>query len=211
MTAPDAPQLVAPHLVALNAAVVGLAFPIGDAEITIGRGTDCTIMVTHPLVSRTHARVAHVGGRYLLVDAASVNGTFLNAQRVVSPQVLRSGDEIGVADATPLLRFVDPDGTRARPNILRFDLEMQVFFFHDRTLSLGQAEFRLLLHLRANIGRVCTRESCVYAVWHTKTGVDAYRNALDQMIYQIRSKLQAIDPRCSMIQTVRGEGYLLEQ
>ena len=58
-----APQLIAPHLVALNAAVVGLAFPIGDAEITIGRGTDCTIMVTHPLVSRTHARVAHVGGR----------------------------------------------------------------------------------------------------------------------------------------------------
>jgi hypothetical protein len=200
----------APQLVALSTAVAGLAFDIGTDEVTIGRGESCTIIVAHPLVSRTHARVALVGGRYLLVDASSVNGTFLNGQRVVSPQVLRSGDEIGVADATPLLRFVDPEGTRSRPDQLRFDLEMQTFFFRDRTLQLGKNEFKLLLHLRANVGRVCTRESCVYAVWHTKTGVEAYRNALDQMVYQIRSKLEAIDPRCNLIQTVRGEGYLLE-
>jgi hypothetical protein len=213
MTAPASPRAglpAAPQLIALSPAVAGQAFDIGDAEITIGRSESCTIMVSHPLISRTHARVAGVGGRYLLVDAGSVNGTFLNGMRILSPQTLRGGDEIGVADTTPILRFVDPDGTRARPGQLRFDLEQQRFFFHDRMLSLGQNEFRLLLHLRANVGRVCTRESCVYAVWHSRTGVESYRNALDQMVYQIRSKLQAIDPRCNLIQTVRGEGYMLE-
>jgi hypothetical protein len=200
----------AAQLVALSPAVIGSAFDIGDAEITIGRNDACTITISHPLVSRTHARVARIGDQYILFDAGSTNGTFLNSQRLLTHQTLRHGDEIGVADATPLLKFVDPDSTRARPDALRLDIETQTFFLHDRALPLSQMEFRLLLHLRSNAGRICSRESCVFALWRTKTGVDAFRNPLDQHIYQIRSKLQAVDPRANLIRTVRGDGYMLE-
>ncbi len=212
--APAAPRQAAeslsPQLIALSPHVIGGPFAVGAAEITIGRSEGCTIIVARELVSRTHARVARIGDRYLLVDAGSVNGTFLNGQRIMSAQSLRSGDRIGLSDAEPLLQFVDPDGTRARADALRFDLEMQRFFYQGHTLQLGSNEFRLLLHLNANAGRICTRESCVYAVWHTQKGVEGYRNALDQHIYQIRAKLQAVDPRANPILTVRGEGYMLE-
>jgi len=204
-TSPPVAQLVAlSDLVATS--LVNLA---GD-EVTIGRAETCAVVVRRPLASRIHARVALIGGRYVLDDAGSVNGTFLNGQRVVSTQMLRPGDKIGIADPVPLLHFIDSDGTRARPDLLRLDLDMQAFFFHDRTLQLSQSEFKLLLHFRANIGRVCTRENCVYAVWHARSGVDAYRGALDQLVYQLRSKLVLVDPRADVIKTIRGEGYLLE-
>lgn len=198
------------QILPLSALVLSPVVDLSGEEITIGRADHCTVVVRHPLASRLHARIGIQGGRYVLEDAGSVNGTFLNGQRIHSTQMLRPGDTIGIADPAPLLRFTDPDGTRARPDILRFDLEQQLFFFHDRIVQLSQSEFKLLLHLRANTGRVCTRESCVYAVWHARTGTDAYRGALDQLVYQIRAKLLTIDSRTDLIKTVRGEGYLLE-
>lgn len=198
------------RLVALSDAVSIAPGDLALGARSIGRAESCDVVVARPLVSRLHARVVPDLSCFLLIDAGSANGTFLNGRRIDGPQQLRAGDQIGVADPAPLLRFDDPDGTRARADALRFDLDQQRFFLQDRPLSLTQQELKLLLFLRSQAGRVCSREDCIHAVWHTRTAVDAYRGALDQMVYQLRSKLTLVDPRADLVKTVRGEGYLLE-
>jgi DNA-binding response OmpR family regulator len=197
-------------LIPLSGPADTTALPLDpQAACTIGRGSSCTLVVELPLVSRVHARISHDGSRFMLADAGSVNGTYLNGTRLSEPAPLMHGDRIGLADAAPALEFYDPDSTRVSPHQLRLDIERQQFYFEGSTLDLTRSEFKLLLHLRANSGRLCTRASCVRAVWHSEQAVESYRAALDQLVYQIRTKIAQLNPRVDLIDTVRGEGYML--
>jgi two-component system response regulator HydG len=48
----------------------------------IGRGAECTLMLTDALCSRVHAVIAYENGRWWVRDAESRNGTFVNGQKV---------------------------------------------------------------------------------------------------------------------------------
>lgn len=71
----------------------------------IGRGSECGIIVDGLLVSRKHARIVFEGGRHVLRDLDSTNGTFVNQQRI-SVHALRDGDVVQIGKAR--LRFVAP-------------------------------------------------------------------------------------------------------
>jgi phosphoserine phosphatase RsbU/P len=73
-------------------------FPIENGETTIGRHPQCTIVVEAGAVSRLHAKVIREGNRYMVADAGSRNGTFLNGQLLAQPQPLRSGDSIRISE-----------------------------------------------------------------------------------------------------------------
>jgi len=78
-------------------------------EVTIGRAEGCDIgLFGDPLVDKLHARILRQGDRYVVVDAGSMAGTFVNDQRVVGPTPLRDGDAIRVGKC--VLRF----GERAK-------------------------------------------------------------------------------------------------
>src|SRR3954464_13533048 len=66
---------------------------------TIGRASDCSLVLTDRSVSRHHASVETMGDQFLVQDANSSNGTFLNGMRLssLSQIALREGDvlEIG--------------------------------------------------------------------------------------------------------------------
>ena len=62
---------------------------------TIGRGSDCDIVIENSGVSELHARIRQQGNAILVEDAKSTNGVFVNGQRVHS-QYLNFGDEIVV-------------------------------------------------------------------------------------------------------------------
>ena len=64
--------------------------PVGD-ELTIGKTTDCHLVVEDDFVSRRHARVFRNDRMLMVEDLGSSNGTFL---RVRQPIVLGPGDEI---------------------------------------------------------------------------------------------------------------------
>lgn len=49
---------------------------------TIGRGRGCTIVLAHPLVSRQHCELFEAEGRLMVRDLGSLNGTFVNNQRI---------------------------------------------------------------------------------------------------------------------------------
>ena len=67
------------------------------AHMTIGRGRASDLLIEDGQVSRRHAIVRRaVDGSYVLSDLGSVNGTFINAQRVLVPERLFDGDEIKI-------------------------------------------------------------------------------------------------------------------
>ena len=176
---------------------------------TVGRSPSCQIVVARNIVSRMHARIERDGPRYVLRDAGSANGTFVNERRVHAPHMLRNGDLIGLGAPAPLLRFVDPDPTFEPVAQLRYDERRMSFTLGQRTVELAPVQFRLLRHLYTNAGDVCTRESCAEAIWgeHFVPGMDS--QALDNVVASLRHQLREIDPSADYIRTRRGLGYEL--
>ncbi|HEV2461291.1 MAG TPA: FHA domain-containing protein [Ktedonobacterales bacterium] len=64
-------------------------------RLTIGRSGECDLVLDDPAASRIHAIITHdaAAGTYRLQDQDSVNGTFVNRQRI-REHLLEDGDEI---------------------------------------------------------------------------------------------------------------------
>ena len=67
--------------------------PLGEYVVTVGRQSDCTIVLADPNVSRHHAEVRPSGEGFVVVDLGSTNGTRVNEARITEHQ-LRDGDEV---------------------------------------------------------------------------------------------------------------------
>ena len=70
----------------------GRAFTIDTPTITVGRHGQCDLQVNDTWVSRQHARISWGGAGYLIEDLNTVNGTYVNGERISRPRSLRSGD-----------------------------------------------------------------------------------------------------------------------
>ncbi len=73
----------------------GRVFRTTRDSAMIGRSSN-VVPLTDNTVSRRHAEMVPENGRWLLHDLNSVNGTFLNGQRVADPIPLKHGDQIRV-------------------------------------------------------------------------------------------------------------------
>jgi hypothetical protein len=68
--------------------------------LTIGRAEACDIgLFGDPSIERLHARLLRQGDHYLIADAGTKGGTYVNDVRVTEPRLLRSGDVIRVGNA----------------------------------------------------------------------------------------------------------------
>jgi hypothetical protein len=66
-----------------------------DGErLTVGSAADNDIVVDDPSVSRVHAVVQQLNGRWFVEDCGSRNGTSLNGRRLTSMVPLHTGDEV---------------------------------------------------------------------------------------------------------------------
>lgn len=75
-------------------------------QMTIGRSRASGCILSDPSVSRAHAVVRHVEGRWWLRDAGSTNGTDVNGRRITGETEIRPGDEVTFGG----VRFVLADG-----------------------------------------------------------------------------------------------------
>jgi serine phosphatase RsbU (regulator of sigma subunit)/pSer/pThr/pTyr-binding forkhead associated (FHA) protein len=73
-------------------------FELVESETVLGRHPDCHIVVDAGAVSRFHAKVIRKGVDFLLEDAGSRNGTFLNGQAIKKPELLREGDRVRISE-----------------------------------------------------------------------------------------------------------------
>jgi hypothetical protein len=71
-------------------------FPLTLPVINIGRRMDNQLVIDDPRVSRNHAQLRAIKGRYIVFDLNSTGGTFVNGQRT-SQSVLYPGDVISLA------------------------------------------------------------------------------------------------------------------
>jgi VWFA-related protein len=76
----------------------------GDGPIEIGRSPDCAIQLEYPTVSGVHALISFHGEAFLIEDAGSRNGTFVNGERAEGQHVLREGDRVEIGEAELLFR-----------------------------------------------------------------------------------------------------------
>ena len=69
--------------------------PIGNRPVSIGRSPDNDIPVDNLAVSTYHARVYYEGGRLVVEDLDSLNGTFVN-DLLIERATLHDGDSIWI-------------------------------------------------------------------------------------------------------------------
>lgn len=71
-------------------------FTLNQAVTNIGRRLDNHLVVDDPRVSRYHAQICYVRGRFIIFDLNSTGGTYVNGQRI-NQSVLYPGDVISLA------------------------------------------------------------------------------------------------------------------
>jgi len=75
------------------------------SQLLIGRDPTCDICLPNELVSAQHSRLSFHHNQWWVEDMQSTNGTFLNDERVYTPTVLISGDELRCGKINMKLEF----------------------------------------------------------------------------------------------------------
>jgi pSer/pThr/pTyr-binding forkhead associated (FHA) protein len=87
-------------------------WPLVGDFVTVGRSPAADVVLDDPLVSRVHARLERVAGRWTVVDdGLSRNGTFVSGRRLAGRCTLRDRDQLRVGDS--VLVFCAPADTDA--------------------------------------------------------------------------------------------------
>jgi hypothetical protein len=81
----------------------GATFPLEGDQLIIGRDATSGVAINDAEVSRKHSRLNFQGGKYVIEDLGSTNGTFVNGQRLVSSTVLKSGDLVSLGEQIVLM------------------------------------------------------------------------------------------------------------
>ncbi|OGV89542.1 hypothetical protein A2Z41_02750, partial [Microgenomates group bacterium RBG_19FT_COMBO_39_10] len=87
-------------------------YALEDEMVTIGRVDDNTIKVDNMAVSSHHAKLIRENGDYVLIDLNSLNGTFVNGQKI-SKWILKNNDFITIGKHT--LVYIDERAPQKSP------------------------------------------------------------------------------------------------
>ncbi|MER7070430.1 FHA domain-containing protein [Terrabacter sp. NPDC000476] len=82
-------------LVVLRGPNTGARFLLDDEQVAAGRHPDSDIFLDDVTVSRKHATFVAQDGGYLVRDAGSLNGTYVNRERI-DEAPLHQGDEVQI-------------------------------------------------------------------------------------------------------------------
>ena len=94
----------------------GVTFPLEGDQLIIGRDSSNGVPINDAEISRKHSRLSFQGGKYVLEDLGSTNGTFVNGQRLAGPVVLKPGDVVSLGEQIVLMYDainLDPGATVA--------------------------------------------------------------------------------------------------
>jgi predicted component of type VI protein secretion system len=81
----------------------GAVFSLEGDQLIIGRDSTSGVAINDAEISRKHARLTFQGGKYVLEDLGSTNGTFVNGQRLAGPVVLKGGDVVSLGEQIVLM------------------------------------------------------------------------------------------------------------
>src|SRR4051794_2008593 len=128
----------------------------GDKFI-MGRNPDCGIVIPVTSVSREHAQILRIQGKYFIEDKQSRNGTFVNNQAINARTPLKNNDRIRICDF--IAAFLDgPTGQDAPAEDVAEDglstVEAMLSHTSHLLLETQPAEkLRLLLDISNNLSK----------------------------------------------------------
>lgn len=171
--------------------------PVGTKEVSIGRSPDNALVIDNPAVSHYHARVFNEEGRMMLEDFGSMNGTFVNGQRV-KMVMLKPGDAVTVgkhtivvSDSRDLDGFAHAGVSAVKPTAPKIN----------ETMMLDTKERRELLQKVAAVG-----ESAQIAPQRVKVATLVIRRGkTDRGEYALNDKLTVVGK--SAMATVKLKGW----
>jgi predicted component of type VI protein secretion system len=193
-----------------------LTWPLERQTLTIGRSSDCNIVLDDRQVSRVHARIAWREDHYEVEDLGSKNGTHLNGRDVVGSLPLHDGDEIQIALRFKLA-FVDAGATaplsleRSTEVGLRIDTSTHQIYVNGKLLEppLSAQQYRLL-EMMIHAPGVVSRDDIVRAVWADAAEGGVSEQSIDALVRRLRERLAEIDPDHLYVVTMRGHGFRFE-
>ncbi len=94
----------ATRLVITSGPKAGLELPLGSEAMTIGRSSECGLVIRDDYTSSQHARLLVRDGTWVIQDLDSTNGTFLDNKRVTTGSPITIGTPIKVGATTFELR-----------------------------------------------------------------------------------------------------------
>lgn len=109
---------MSPRVTILTGTLAGQTRPLGTTRISLGRDPGCEIRFdprADTEVSARHAELRVEGGRAIIHDANSTNGTYVNDRRISGEQALADGDVIRLGARGPKLRFESAASGAAGP------------------------------------------------------------------------------------------------
>src|SRR6516225_5389543 len=101
----------------------GGEFPLKmSRQVTIGRSSELDMVLVEDMVSRKHAKITVGGGKIVIEDLGSTNGTFVNGEKVKQAR-LKEGDRILIGTSILKLVQVGADAAALDDNAVKRNLE----------------------------------------------------------------------------------------
>lgn len=206
----------------------GEVYEVKQPALSLGRATDNQVVIASSKSSRYHALITFVEGQYIIRDLESKNGTRVNGHLIEAEQVLRHGDRVSLADAQFTFELVTPDDNTVTathdpttdPEIatktpaLAVDLAaMEVKLAgHPLNPPLSLLEWKLLVLLYQNRGKVCSRDLIIETVYQPADPQSIpFDTAIETLVSRLRKRLLMSDAgQLPYIKVIRGVGYRLD-
>jgi pSer/pThr/pTyr-binding forkhead associated (FHA) protein len=94
----------AAKLVVTGGDKAGTEITLSGRQLTIGRAGDSDLIVDDEYASTHHAKLVFINGEWLIQDLDSTNGTFLEGQKISTPQTVSTNSQVRVGQTTFELR-----------------------------------------------------------------------------------------------------------
>lgn len=137
---------VGAFLTVLWGANMGMTFPLGETAV-VGRSSQADIQLWDHAVSRQHCRLEREGGTYILTDLGSLNGTYVNWQRVTRLP-LADRDRIQVGNSLLQFAYYDRLAEAFFSQMAAAALYDPLTGLHNRRFFLEQLEWEIPFALR---------------------------------------------------------------
>ncbi|HUZ52460.1 MAG TPA: FHA domain-containing protein [Streptosporangiaceae bacterium] len=91
-------------LLVTGGSLAGTTITLGEQQITIGRASDATLVLTDDYASTRHARLFPQNGEWIVEDLGSTNGTYLDRQKVTAATPVAVGVPVRIGKTVLELR-----------------------------------------------------------------------------------------------------------
>lgn len=189
---------------------------LGRAIYILGRtplpqsSDEQAIRIPLPGVSREHARILYEYGRYVIIDHASRNGTFIDGAIINHGHKipLKNQTKIGLGGPSTHIIFLEEETQAAKPQPVKaLQMKENIFYINNQALDLTKKELYLLLMLyneeMRGLEAHITRSTIIEQLWPNQDDLANPANNLEKLISNIRRKLQRYKISGLEIESVR--------